>query len=286
MSRPDPVRSGPIDAPFVRLWVTDEGPLDAPTVLLVGRMGAQAFEWSPTLVAVLRDQGLRVVRFDPRGFGWSGLGPAGPYHCDDFVRDALAVVDTLGLASVHLMATSFGGVIAREMALERPALARTLTLVASSPGDGSIPVWSSEYRELATRPPGPRFDERVDYLVRELDLMSAHRMDPDFAHARAVRAVSRGWSVASLRRTVRAANARDQDERQLSRLRGLTMPCLVIHGGRDLVLSIEHGRALAAALPGSRLIELEDMGHEPVPADVAHFAPDLIAHLRLEPTSG
>ena len=274
------LRSGHVDAPFVRIWVEDVGPLDAPTVFMVGRMGAQADEWSPTLVALLSRSGYRVMRIDPRGFGWSGLGPTGPYHFDDFVRDALAVVDALGLPQVHLLGTSFGGVIAREMALARPTLAETLTFLASSPGDGTIPVWSPEYTALATRPPGPAFADRVDYLVRELLLMTNDRMDPEFARARAVRAVSRGWSVASLRRTVRAANARDQDERQLSRLLRLTAPALVIHGTRDVVLSVEHGRALAAALPGAGHVEIEGMGHEPVPADVEAFGPALLAHLR------
>jgi pimeloyl-ACP methyl ester carboxylesterase len=36
----------------------------------------------------------------------------------------------------------------------------------------------------------------------------------------------------------------------------------VIHGTEDALLPIEHGRDLAASIPGAELIEVEGMGHD------------------------
>jgi pimeloyl-ACP methyl ester carboxylesterase len=43
---------------------------------------------------------------------------------------------------------------------------------------------------------------------------------------------------------------------------------LVVHGTADPLFPPEHGRALAGAIPGARLLEIEGMGHQlpPEPA--------------------
>ncbi len=47
---------------------------------------------------------------------------------------------------------------------------------------------------------------------------------------------------------------------QLSRLEGL--PTLVLHGTADPMWPPAHGHALADAIPGARLVELQDVGHQ------------------------
>jgi pimeloyl-ACP methyl ester carboxylesterase len=42
----------------------------------------------------------------------------------------------------------------------------------------------------------------------------------------------------------------------------LRLPALVIHGTEDPVLPYPHGKALADAIPGARLVTLEGAGHE------------------------
>jgi pimeloyl-ACP methyl ester carboxylesterase len=44
------------------------------------------------------------------------------------------------------------------------------------------------------------------------------------------------------------------------------VPVLVVHGTADPLFPVEHGRALAAAIPGARLLEIADMGHQLPPA--------------------
>jgi pimeloyl-ACP methyl ester carboxylesterase len=41
----------------------------------------------------------------------------------------------------------------------------------------------------------------------------------------------------------------------------VNVPTLVIHGLDDVLIPIENGRLVAAAVPGARLVEFETMGH-------------------------
>ena len=48
---------------------------------------------------------------------------------------------------------------------------------------------------------------------------------------------------------------------RVSILRRITSPTLVIHGTHDTLVSVEHGRDIAAHIPGAELMEIEGMGH-------------------------
>ncbi len=57
------------------------------------------------------------------------------------------------------------------------------------------------------------------------------------------------------------------------RLPGLAGPILVVHGARDTVIPVEHGRAIAAALgERARYLELAERGHEDLLRDEAAVA--------------
>ena len=265
-----------VDVRGVGIWAEQIGPADAVPVLLVQRMGALGFEWEPAIVEGLVAAGYRVITYDQRCFGWSDDGPTDrPLQFDDLVGDAIGVLEDFHVTSGHLVGTSVGGVIVRCVAMRLPALARSLTLIGSTRGDGDLPIWSDEFAAVATQPPGPSREERVDYLVRELRVMSDDRFDGAAARARAEMVVARGWNVDAVRRSVRAAKSRSQDGRDLEHLAAMAVPTLVVHGTADPVLTIEHGRRLAAAIPGREYLELEGMGHEIQP----HYVPPILERL-------
>jgi pimeloyl-ACP methyl ester carboxylesterase len=265
-----------VDVRGVGIWAEQIGPADAVPVLLVQRMGALGFEWEPAIVEGLVAAGYRVITYDQRCFGWSDDGPTDrPLQFEDLVGDAIGVLEHFDVTSGHLVGTSVGGVIVRCVAMRLPDVARSLTLIGSTRGDGDLPIWSDEFAAVATQPPGPSREERVDYLVRELRVMSDDRFDVAAARARAERVVARGWSVDAVRRSVRAAKSRSLDGREVERLASMAVPTLVVHGTADPVLTIEHGRRLADAIPGREYLELEGMGHEIQP----HYVPMILERL-------
>jgi pimeloyl-ACP methyl ester carboxylesterase len=46
-----------------------------------------------------------------------------------------------------------------------------------------------------------------------------------------------------------------------ARLGALTAPTLVVSAERDLIARVSSGRALAAAIPGARFVEIRGAGH-------------------------
>jgi pimeloyl-ACP methyl ester carboxylesterase len=61
----------------------------------------------------------------------------------------------------------------------------------------------------------------------------------------------------------------------LSALAGI--PTVVVHGAVDPLFPVEHGRALAAAIPGARLLEIDGMGHQLPPAGSWDLVVDAVA---------
>jgi len=71
----------------------------------------------------------RVIRYDMRGFGKSSPAVGPVCRRDDLAR----LMDHLGITNAHLMGSSMGGELSLDLALERPDLVRSLTLVDSTP---------------------------------------------------------------------------------------------------------------------------------------------------------
>jgi pimeloyl-ACP methyl ester carboxylesterase len=60
--------------------------------------------------------------------------------------------------------------------------------------------------------------------------------------------------------------------------RDVAVPTLVVHGDRDPVFGLDHGRALQRAIPGADLLVLEDTGHDVPPPVWDRFVAALLAH--------
>ncbi len=86
----------------------------------------------------------KIVRPDMRGHGESPVDfdPATGSTVEGYVGDIVAVLDDLGLDSVHYCGESFGGIIGMALAAEYPQRVRTLSLVAS-------PVYQEEKYQTA-----------------------------------------------------------------------------------------------------------------------------------------
>ncbi|WP_433462930.1 alpha/beta fold hydrolase [Spirillospora sp. CA-128828] len=95
-----------------------------------------------TLASPVAEAGAHCVLYDQRGHGRTERPPTG-YTVQDSVADLFAVLDALGHHRVHLVANSFGGVIALNAALLRPDRVAGLVLIeAHGPGDG--PLWHED----------------------------------------------------------------------------------------------------------------------------------------------
>jgi pimeloyl-ACP methyl ester carboxylesterase len=256
----------------VRLWCDETGDPDGEPVVLIMGAGASALAWPPALLDALARAGHRVVRFDNRDIGLSThLDPVtDPYTLDDLAGDTVAVLDHLGIDRAHLVGVSMGGMIAQLVALDHPDRVRSLALLLTTPGpDPRLPPPSPALTALAAVPREQRQVELWRVLTG-----SRFPFDEERLRAEAAADVARGTNpVHAHPGAVLTAPSR------LDRLRAVRVPTLVVHGSEDPVFPVEHGHALAAAVPGAELVVWEGVGHEVPPPLVPELTDRLLAHL-------
>ncbi|HET8959398.1 alpha/beta hydrolase [Nocardioides sp.] len=122
------------DGTPLRAWTNDpDGRIDGPTVVLCNGLGTNPWSW-PALLKP--DCGVRVISWNHRGTGGSAR-PADPerVRIEDFVEDALSVMDHFGVDRAVLMGWSMGVNTMFELAVDHPERVKGLFAVAGVPGD-------------------------------------------------------------------------------------------------------------------------------------------------------
>ncbi|MET1069141.1 MAG: alpha/beta fold hydrolase, partial [Pseudomonas prosekii] len=107
------------------LHYIDQG--TGPAVLLAGSYLWDQAMWAPQIAAL--SQQYRVIALDLWGHGQSGPVPAGTTSLDDIARQALALLDHLGIAQVTLVGLSVGGMWGARLALSAPERINGLVLM-------------------------------------------------------------------------------------------------------------------------------------------------------------
>ena len=106
-----------IDADGCLINVSVEGRQAGPTLMLSNSLGTNLQMWEPQIKALT--QVFRVIRYDRRGHGKSGV-PPGPYLMERFGRDVLAILDDLNIDKVHWCGLSMGGMVGQWLGANAP----------------------------------------------------------------------------------------------------------------------------------------------------------------------
>jgi len=121
-----------------------EGPERAPVLMLCNSLGTDLHMWDDQAPALTRH--FRLLRYDRRGHGKSEA-PKGPYNMEMLGRDALAVMDGMGVQKVNWCGLSMGGMVGMWLGanapqrLDRVVLSNTARLkqmVLDTPVEGYI----------------------------------------------------------------------------------------------------------------------------------------------------
>ena len=270
----------------VDLCVETFGDPTDPAILLVGGAAASMDWWEDEFCRRLAAGPRFVIRYDHRDTGRSISYPAGapPYTGQDLVADAVGLLEALGLERAHVVGMSMGGAIAQRMAVDHPGRVASLTLMSTSsafPTERDLPPTSEELRAFFADPrPEPDWSDRaavVDYIVAgERPFASSSFRDETRLRALAARIVDRTTDVAS---SLKNHWLIDGDEPAGQRLGEIAAPTLVVHGTEDPLFPYGHAEALAAEIPGARLLPLEGLGHQmPPPPLWETLLPAILEH--------
>jgi len=117
-----------------------------------------------------------------------------------------------------------------------------------------------EGAEVLTRVPPETREGRLEHGIwfRKVLKGSADPFDEEAEMKRVVRSYDRSYYPVGTGRQLVAILAA---EGRLERLSKVRVPTLVVHGTDDVLVPVENGRSVAAAVPGARLLEIEGMGH-------------------------
>jgi len=217
----------------------------APALLFINSLGASLEMWDDQLEA-LGDR-YEIVRYDARGHGKSTAGSQREYTLDQLAGDALAVLDTCGIARAHVCGISLGGMTAMTLALRAPDRVLKLALCNTS----------------THMPPRENWQARIDSVLKEG--MSAvteatlgrwftsafHAAEPakvDRVRKMLLDADPKGYAAC-------AAAIRDMDLREA--IAQIASRTLVIDGAHDPATPPAHAEYIASKIAGSKLVTLD-----------------------------
>ena len=234
-----------------------EWPGGDPPALLLHGIGNYGRVWD--FVAKAVNGRMRLVAPDARGHGASAKPEAG-YAPEDFVADAVAVMDALGLARPLVVGHSMGGAHAMALAASHPERVRALVLVDVGPEIGR------DGGERARRLSLGRPDRFADQAAA---LAYLHQTSPGYSDAvyanRLAHVFARDADGALVWRSRKDALARilGQPSRSAEAWQALTtfpLPVLVVRGTRSASLSVETYARMLEVIPNVSGLEL-DAGH-------------------------
>lgn len=253
--RPEPGRCH--DRRMTQLHHRVEG--SGPAVVLLHAGVADLRMWDAQVAELV--PGHSVVRCDLRGYGHTPLEPGASYSD---AGDVLALLEELGVERFALVAASYGGWVALQVATAVPERVERLVLLnplaeVAEPDERLRAFWGEESALV----------EAGD-LEAATDLNVATFLGPDATdEAREL--------VWKMQRGIFGSQvaAGDVENAELPvDLDRLTMPVTVVTGAHDLPFFVQTARELARRLPDGELVELPWAGHLPSlerPLETAHL---------------
>ncbi|RVO85396.1 alpha/beta fold hydrolase, partial [Sinorhizobium meliloti] len=240
-------------------------------VLVMGGMASMLW-WPERFCRRVAEHGRFVIRYDHRDTGLSTKYPPGQpgYAFDDAVGDVVRVLDGYRISAAHVVGMSLGGMIGQATALKHPERVLSLTAISSSPvgmNTTHLPASGTAWMDhMNMEVDWSDRAEAVAYMLEDARLVASTVHPFDEAETRAFIERDFDRSGGYLSATNHSVLFEISDAWQ-DRLPEMKVPLLVIHGTADPVFPVEHGAAVATAVDGARLVEIEGGGHELHPAD-------------------
>jgi 3-oxoadipate enol-lactonase len=221
-----------------------EGDREAPALVLAHPLGADLTVWEPQRAALAAR--FRLLRYDSRGHGRSSV-PPGPYRIETLARDALGLLDALGIARAHFCGLSIGGLVGIWLGAHAGSRLRRLVLSNTAARIGSAESWNARIEGV-----------RRDGLPALAPTMMERWFTPAFraGHPEAV-ARTQAALAACPREGYLGCCAAVRDADLASAARAIRVPTLVLSGRHDPATTPADGQALAGLIGGALHAELD-----------------------------
>jgi pimeloyl-ACP methyl ester carboxylesterase len=246
------------------IHVYQDGPRDAPALLLIHGTAVSARSWEPMVPLLTGSH--RVIRIDLLGCGRSAKPDGASYAVPDQARRVGAALDRLGVGQAVVVGHSSGGAVATALTEQRSDFVTAVVLVNTGPDMAAYIA-----KEVAIR--ATSWADLTDEQVRQA-MSDGFRAGYEIPQAFVDQFRDIDFHVfAAISQAIRAY----LDERGLpERLAPLGKPLLVIFGEED-----RRWRPSSAAdyraVPGATVEMLPGVGHSPNLEDPPRTAVPLLA---------
>jgi pimeloyl-ACP methyl ester carboxylesterase len=245
-----------IDLPGGDVQVREDGPRDAPNIVLLHGFACSIGWWEDMIPALARDH--HVITFDLLGHGGSEK-PREGYGMEDQARRVSAALDRLDVRRATIIGHSMGGAVGTALVeLRRPLVASFVILdTGSDKSDGKLPFTA----RLGFVPVLGEAIRRVvpDPMIRQgLESAFADGFDvPD-------RFVDdfRDMTYSSYDGSHDAVDAYREESGLAERLADERVPLLVVFGAEDEIAEPESAQDYRI-VPGARIVLMDGAGHSP-----------------------
>jgi pimeloyl-ACP methyl ester carboxylesterase len=247
------------------IYVRQDGPWDAPGLLLIHGNASSARSWDELVPMLTRSH--RVIRIDLLGYGRSAKPEDRSYALPDQARRADVAMDRLGVERVIAVGQSSGGAAATALAEQRPDLVAALVLISTGPHMGAhiaapAAIDPSQWPDVT--------DDQLRQFASSWVSRPGYQIPAEFLDE------VRAMTSHSLTATTQASRDYVKEQALPDRLAALGKPLLVIFGEED-----RRWRSSSAAdyraVPGARVEMLAGLGHMPMLEDPVRTASCLLA---------
>ncbi|WP_239116569.1 alpha/beta fold hydrolase [Planotetraspora phitsanulokensis] len=263
------------------IYVSQDGPRDAPALVLIHGLGSSLRSWDP--VVPMLATSYRVIRIDLLGHGRSAKPAGDVYTMEQQGHRVGQALDQLGVKHAIVVGHSTGGYVATALAEQRGGLVTAIALIDTGPSLDAF-VSSGAVGNLVFAPVLGQllWRLRTDGIVRR-GMSSAFA--PGFTNIpQGLVDDTRGMTYHALTATSQASDDYLNQRPLPDRLTGLGKPLLVIFGEQDQRFpssSADQYRAVA----GARVELVPDAGHTPMIEDPPRTAALLLSFTSSVPSA-
>lgn len=276
----------------VELFYETHGDPSDPAVVLIAGLGVQMIDWPDYFIDPIVESGHYVLCYDNRDIGLStqfpdgtadapavmesmlsGENPDVAYNLIDMAADAAALMDHVGIDAAHCIGSSMGGMIAQQLAVSFPAKVQTLTSIMSTVGP-EVGAPTPEAMEGISKP--VTTEDREERIAQGIETARIWASPEHYDADRLRSLFEDSWDRVGGHQSANGGRHLCAIVASPSRAEALTklaVPTLVIHGTLDPLVTPEGGDRTAEVVPGARLVKIEGMGHDLVPA----FMPQILS---------
>src|SRR5262249_2518516 len=189
-----------------------------------------------------------------------------PYTLDDMARDAVGLLDALGIKKAHIVGVSMGGMIAQLVAADHPEHVLSLTSIMSASGNPEVPFPAKPEAVAKMPPPAPAAHQEaiVANAIKVIRVLAGPDYPPDEKRIRdlVVRSLKRSADRAGMARH-NALSSLGLFEDRRAKLKTIKGPPLRVPRGKDPLKAVGGGGGTAADNPGAGRRPLPGLGPDP-----------------------